>query len=72
MDPKKCVVIGDGYSDIIGGLRASMKVIFLSKEPVPQETVQNLFNGTLIAFSKGDEVSKFVEDGCLFPREYHT
>jgi hypothetical protein len=49
-----------------------MKVIFLSKEPVPQETVQNLFNGTLIAFSKGDEVSKFVEDGCLFPREYHT
>lgn len=27
MDPKKCVVIGDGHSDVLGGLRANMRVI---------------------------------------------
>jgi beta-phosphoglucomutase-like phosphatase (HAD superfamily) len=39
VDPKKCLVIGDGRSDVYGGVSAGMNVLFLGQE---DEEIKNL------------------------------
>lgn len=67
--PQDCIVIGDGHSDVHGGLAADMKVIFLGSEAIPGNCTAHLFNGTLVSFSSGEEVNDFVQNGCFFPKE---
>ena len=62
MDPKRCLVIGDGKSDIRGGVSAGMDVIFLGEV---DEEIEGLKN--VLSFSKSsDLVAYLIKQQNLF------
>lgn len=62
VEPKKCLVIGDGKSDIQGGLAAGMDVVFLGEADEEIHLLRNV-----ISFSRSsDLVAYLIKEPNLF------
>lgn len=57
VDPKKCLVIGDGKSDVHGGIAAGMNVLFLGEE---DEEIRNL--SQVKAFASDELLYNYLEE----------
>lgn len=59
-DPADCLVIGDGHSDVLGGLAAGMNVFHLSKVALP-----NLPVDRVATFSNGRLLYEHIHDSVI-------
>lgn len=55
MNPKRCLVIGDGKSDVRGGVSAGMDVIFLGEVDEEIESLENV-----LSFSKSSDLVAYL------------